>query len=125
MRSRRDPADPDTTEHISLADLAPFSHADLREMEISRVEILFASCESDPLMSHYYESIPSSISLYGSNYDTIGNREYWSSDRGPDIDGVVAAVIFSVVEPIAPHICSDIGVVLDERSLGCTRRISE
>ena len=125
MRSCRDPADSHTTEHISLADLVPFSHADLGEMEISRVEILLASGESDTLMSHHYESIPSSISLYGSNYDTIGNREYWSADRSPDIDGVVAAVMLLVVESIAPHIGRDIGVVLDERPLGCTRRISE
>jgi hypothetical protein len=70
-------------------------------------------------------SIAGTICLDRTYDDSVRDREYWCPDRSPDIDTDMTPVILPVVESIAPHMPSDVGIAGYHSVLAPTRILLE
>lgn len=83
--------------HISLSYDISSLREDSREMEIVRIECLFFSIHIYVIMAYDNKLIPCRISFRNSDYYSVGDREYWCSERSPYINSWVSTSKFLVI----------------------------
>lgn len=111
MWSGGDTSHADTSEHFSFPDFHAFYHYDLREVQIARIQSSSSSVVGSVVMSDNDIAIPGGISLIYSDDDSVGDREYGSSEGSTDVYSWVSTISFLIVKSIISHVDNRIRIL--------------